>query len=89
MAQTLYGVGTETKVPQGGGSVLTALPDGGWVAVWSQDDGSGFYYNLYQQRYDQTGILSYDKDGSGKAKAIAFAKLPKHLTMKHDEFFII
>ncbi|HZH50434.1 MAG TPA: hypothetical protein VEZ16_00990, partial [Microvirga sp.] len=40
--------------------------------------------------YDQeTGTLSYDRDGSGSASAIAFAKVTPGLELAHQNFFVI
>ena len=40
--------------------------------------------------YDKkTGILSYDADGSGRGKAVEFAKLAKNLKMTEKDFFVI
>jgi len=40
--------------------------------------------------YDnKKGILSYDADGSGKAKAVVFATLSKNLKMTSADFLVI
>lgn len=41
---------------------------------------------IYDRR---TGILSYDKDGSGSAKAVEFAKLGQNLKLKAADFFVV
>lgn len=43
-------------------------------------------YVVYNKK---TGVLSYDADGSGKAKAVEFAQLKKGLFLKYDDFFVI
>ncbi|MGO4389331.1 cadherin domain-containing protein [Microvirga sp. 2YAF29] len=43
-------------------------------------------YLVYNKK---TGILSYDADGSGKGKAVAFAQLPKNLKLSAADFFVI
>jgi Ca2+-binding RTX toxin-like protein len=43
-------------------------------------------YLIYNKK---TGVLSYDKDGSGKGKAVEIAQLKKGLPLKHDDFFVI
>jgi Ca2+-binding RTX toxin-like protein len=40
--------------------------------------------------YDRgTGIISYDADGSGSAKAVAFAKVTPGLDLTYEHFFIV
>ncbi len=43
-------------------------------------------YILYNKR---TGVLSYDRDGSGGAKAIEFAILKKNLKLTYKDFFVM
>ena len=43
-------------------------------------------YILYNKR---TGVLSYDPDGSGRAKAIEFAIIKKNLNLTHKDLFVI
>ena len=43
-------------------------------------------YIVYDKR---TGILSYDADGSGRAKAIEFAQISKNLKLTYADFFVI
>jgi Ca2+-binding RTX toxin-like protein len=43
-------------------------------------------YIVYDKK---TGILSYDADGSGAAKAVEFAKLAKNLKLTYADFFTI
>ncbi len=40
--------------------------------------------------YDRnTGVLSYDADGSGAKAAVAFARLKKGLALTHKDFFVV
>jgi hypothetical protein len=43
-------------------------------------------YIVYNKK---TGVLSYDKDGSGKSKAVEFAKLYKNEKVAYNDFFVI
>lgn len=43
-------------------------------------------YLIYNSK---TGVLSYDPDGSGTAKAVAFATLSKKLKITYADFFVI
>ena len=43
-------------------------------------------YLIYNNK---TGVLSYDKDGSGKAKAVEIAQLSKKLKMTYLDFMVI
>ncbi|MCG7392252.1 cadherin domain-containing protein [Microvirga sp. ACRRW] len=43
-------------------------------------------YLIYNKK---TGVLFYDKDGSGKGKAVEIAQLKKGLGLKYDDFFVI
>lgn len=43
-------------------------------------------YLIYSKK---TGVLSYDADGSGKGKAVEFAKLAKNLALTEKDFFVI
>jgi Ca2+-binding RTX toxin-like protein len=58
-------VGGEIKVTTNGNSSLalvTALNDGGWVTTWSALNGNGGDgSDIYQQRYDQSGVKSGDE----------------------------
>jgi serralysin len=45
--------------------------------------------NDYLAYNKKTGVLTYDQDGSGKAKAVEIAILNKNLKMTEKEFFII
>ncbi|WP_414471129.1 hypothetical protein [Microvirga sp. M2] len=38
---------------------------------------------------DKKGVLYYDKDGSGSAKAVAFATVGTHLSITEKDFFLI
>jgi Ca2+-binding RTX toxin-like protein len=43
-------------------------------------------YLVYNKK---TGMLSYDADGSGTAKAVEIAKLARNLKLTQDDFFIV
>jgi Ca2+-binding RTX toxin-like protein len=43
-------------------------------------------YLVYNKK---TGVLSYDADGSGSAKAVEIAKLTKNLKLTQDDFFVV
>jgi Ca2+-binding RTX toxin-like protein len=43
-------------------------------------------YLIYNKK---TGVLSYDRDGSGNAKAVDIAVLDKKLSLKYTDFYVI
>lgn len=43
-------------------------------------------YIIYNKK---TGVLSYDKDGSGSAKPVEFAQLKKGLALQYHDFYVI
>jgi Ca2+-binding RTX toxin-like protein len=43
-------------------------------------------YLVYNKK---TGVLSYDVDGSGSAKAVEIAKLARNLKLTQDDFFVV
>ncbi|MBD2747213.1 M10 family metallopeptidase C-terminal domain-containing protein [Microvirga sp. BT688] len=43
-------------------------------------------YIIYNKN---TGVLSYDADGSGKGRAVEFAVIKKNLALKYDDFAVI
>jgi hypothetical protein len=43
-------------------------------------------YLVYNKK---TGVLSYDVDGSGSAKAVEITKLAKKLKLTHNDFFVV
>ena len=49
----------------------------------AQDSNDFLIYNK------KTGVLSYDKDGSGKAQAVEIAILSKNLKMTYLDFMVI
>jgi Ca2+-binding RTX toxin-like protein len=57
----------------------------GFFTIGSEAKDSNDYI-IYDKK---TGVLSYDRDGSGAAKAIEFAQLKKGLALKYNDFFAI
>jgi Ca2+-binding RTX toxin-like protein len=53
------------------------------IATKAQDRDDYILYNK------KTGVLSYDADGIGRSKAIAFAQLSKNLKLTVADFFVI
>jgi Ca2+-binding RTX toxin-like protein len=70
------GSGTPTKPKMVNKAFLT-------VGEKAKDKNDYLIYN------EKKGVLSYDADGAGKAKAVEFAKLAKHLALTEKDFFVI
>ena len=73
-----------TKLGKAGSVTKPALLNKGYFALDKAKDGNG--YLIYNRN---TGVLSYDADGSGAKKAVEIALLKKGLALTYKDFFVI
>ncbi|WP_019903186.1 calcium-binding protein [Methylobacterium sp. 77] len=71
-------------------AIATALPVGTLAAAAFKDVSTGAVDTTDRILYDKdTGTLSYDKDGSGSAKAVVFAVLDHPIALTNLDFHIV
>lgn len=73
-----------TKLGKAGSVTKPALLNKGYFALDKAKDGND--YLIYNRN---TGVLSYDADGSGAKKAVEIALLKKGLALTYKDFFVI